>query len=244
MRSAARSGYGGVGDAGARHQYTDAHSRSRVIPAARHRPVSSRDRWSDRYARALGDPATPSLVARRAPSAWVLARCLELPAHQLIVDVAGGDGRHALALAERGRRVLVVDFVEGAVTAAVGAGQLFAATGTGAVLGLVADAGAPPLAAGSLDALLVTNFLDRALFPHLASLLRRGGTLVAETFTVEHLALAEARRIPSPRSPEHLLQRGELRSLVAPLAVVAYREGLVRDAAGERVAAGVVAVRG
>jgi SAM-dependent methyltransferase len=243
VRSAARSGYGGVGDAGARHQYTDAHFRSRVIPAARPRPVSSRDVWSDRYARALGDPGAPSLVARRAPSAWVLARCLELPAEHLIVDVAGGDGRHALALAERGRRVLVVDFVEGAVAAA-GAGQLFAARGTGAVLGLVADARALPLAAASLDALLVTNFLDRALFPHFASLLRRGGTLVAETFTVEHLALAEARRIPSPRSPEHLLQRGELRSLVAPLAVVAYREGLVRDAAGERVAAGVVAVRG
>jgi SAM-dependent methyltransferase len=111
------------------------------------------------------------------------------------------------------------------------------------VLGIVADASALPFAPGTLDSLLVTNFLDRRLFPHFAALLRPGGALVAETFTVAHLALAEARRLPSPRSPAHLLETGELRSLVAPLQVVAYHEGVVRDEGGERVAAGVVAVR-
>lgn len=208
--------------------------------------MSSRARWTDRYARARGDATGPSLAQRRAPSAWVVARCLELPPDHLVVDVAGGDGRHAAALAARGRRVLVVDFVEAAVAAAVAAGPASAvgADGPGgAVLGMVADAGALPFPPGTLDSLLVTNFLDRRLFPHFAALLRPGGALVAETFTVEHLALAEARRLPSPRSPAHLLETGELRSLVAPLQVVAYHEGVVRDEGGERVAAGVVAVR-
>lgn len=197
--------------------------------------ASDRARWTDRYARALGDPAAPSLVARRAPSAWVVARCLELPAHHVIVDVAGGDGRHARTLAERGRLVVAVDFVEPAVAAA--------RAGRPAVLGVVADAGALPFAPATLDAVLVTYFLERALFPHLAALLRPGGALVAETFTVDHLRLAERGGTPSPRSPDHLLRPGELPALVAPLEVRAYHEGPVRDEAGERVAAGVVAVK-
>ena len=174
-------------------------------------------------------------MARRGPSAWVVARCLELPAHHLIVDVAGGDGRHARALAERGRLVVTADFVEPAVAAA--------RSGSARVLGLVADAAALPFAPGTLDAVLVTYFLERALFPELAALLRPGGALVAETFTVDHLRLAERGGTPSPRSPDHLLLPGELRALVAPLEVRAYHEGPVRDGGGERVVAGVVAVR-
>ena len=174
-------------------------------------------------------------MARRAPSAWVVARCLELPAHHLIVDVAGGDGRHARALADHGRLVVAADFVEPAVAAA--------RAGSARVLGLVADASALPFAPATLDAILVTYFLERALFPHLVALLRPGGALVVETFTVEHLRLAERGGTPSPRSPDHLLRPGELRALVAPLEVRAYHEGPVRDGAGERVVAGVVAVK-
>src|SRR5215207_3948755 len=153
----------------------------------------------------LPAPAAPSLVARRAPSAWVVARCLELPAHHLIVDVAGGDGRHARALAERGRLVVAADFVEPAVAAA--------RAGSAGVLGLVADAAALPFAPVSLDAILVTYFLERTLFPHLAALLRPGGALVTETSTVDHLRMAERGGTPSPRSPDHLLQPGELPAL-------------------------------
>jgi hypothetical protein len=200
--------------------------------------LSSRARWTDRYARALVDPEAPSLVGRRPPSAWVLARCLELPAHHLIVDVAGGDGRHARALAEHGRVVVVADFVAAAVAAAR-AGS----AASGRVLALVADAAALPFAPATLDAILVTNFLERALFPYFAELLRPGGALVAETFTVDHLRLADRGGTPSPRSPDHLLRPGELPTLVAPLEVRAYREGPVREGEGERVVAGIVAVK-
>lgn len=196
-------------------------------------PEDDRARWARRWAESAASP--DAAAPPRAPSAWVLERLLELPPEALVVDLACGDGRHAAPLAAAGRRVLAVDFVESAVRAAV-------ARGAGA--GLVADLAALPLAPGSLDAVLVVNFLDRALFPAIAGLLRPGGALVYETYVRDHLALAAAGRARAPRNPAYALEAGELPALVRPLRVVAAREGLVRDDAGERCVASVVAVRG
>jgi len=169
------------------------------------------------------------------PSAWVVERCLALPANAVIVDLAAGLGRHALPLAARGRRVIAVDYVEGAVSAAARANPRIAA--------VVADAWSLPFAEASLDAVLTVNFLERTLFPSLVRLLRPGGRLIAETYTVSQRSLVEAGRARGPRNPAYLLAAGELRGLVAPLAVLDYREGLVTDDAGERYVASVVAER-
>ena len=183
-----------------------------------------RQRWDQRYA--------ADLRLARAPSAWVVEHCLALPADAVVVDVAAGSGRHARALAERGRRVVAVDFVERAVRAACA---------TPGVWGVVADAARLPFADGSLDAILVVNFLDRALIATFARLLRPRGVLVAETYTLEHRALVDAGRARAPTNPAYMLEPGELPRLVDPLAVVASREGVVRDEAGERHVASVVA---
>ena len=183
-----------------------------------------RQRWAERYA--------TDLRLSRAPSAWVVDHCLALPPDAVVVDLAAGSGRHARALAERGRRVVAVDFVERAVRAACA---------TPGVWGVVADAAGLPFADGSLDAILVVNFLDRALVPTFARLLRPRGVLVAETYTLGHRALVDAGRSRAPTNPAYMLAPGELPRLVAPLEVVAAREGLVRDAAGERYVASVVA---
>jgi tellurite methyltransferase len=185
-----------------------------------------RHRWEERYA-ARSVQETP-------PSAWVLARCLELSPDALIVDVAGGLGRHARPLARVGRRVACVDFVEHAVAEAKRAEPC--------VLGVVAEAAALPFADAALDALLVVNFLERALFPRLRALLRPGGALIVETYTVAHRELVESGRARGPRNPAYRLAPGELLRLIAPLRVVAAHEGLTEDAAGVRYVAGVVAV--
>jgi SAM-dependent methyltransferase len=194
--------------------------------------AADRDRWERRWTEALVERAAAARA--HAPSAWVVARALELPADALVVELACGDGRHARALAAAGRRVLAVDFVERAVRAAAA---------TRGVHGVVADAGRLPFAPGTLDAIVLVNFLDRALFPTLAALLRPGGALVYETYTRAQLALAAAGRAPAPRSARYLLEPGELPALVSPLAVTARREGLVVDDAGERCVSSVVAVR-
>jgi SAM-dependent methyltransferase len=193
-----------------------------------------RARWQTRYS-----GATPETAEVRAPSAWVIEQCLALPGGFLLVDVAAGLGRHAVALAERGRRVVALDFVEDAVRVAVRRAWGV----SGEVWALVADAGALPFADGSVDAILTVNFLDRALFPTFARLLRPGGRLVVETYTHRHADLVSEGRARAPRNPAYMLEPGELPRLVAPLRVVASREALVNDDAGERWVASVVAER-
>jgi SAM-dependent methyltransferase len=185
-----------------------------------------RARWEARYADGGHTDG--------APSEWVIQQCLALPASHVIVDVAAGQGRHARALARAGRTVVAIDLIERAVRTAVR---------EPGVSGVVADTTALPLRAGSLDLILCTNYLDRHLFDVFKVLLRPGGSLVYETYTVEHVALVERGEARGPRDPAYLLGVGELRRLVAPLTIVAEREGLVRDGAGRRACASILARR-
>lgn len=149
--------------------------------------------------------------------------------------MAGGEGRHAAAIAELGHRVVLVDFAEVAVRLALRRAP--------EILAVVADVSALPLRAGVFDCLVVTNFLDRDLIPAFVALLRPGGSLVYETYTTDHVALVAAGLARSPRSARYLLRPGELRELVAPLTIVAYREGDIEDEAGRRACASVHALR-
>lgn len=171
----------------------------------------------------------------RAPSAWVIERCLAMTRDALFLDVAGGTGRHAVALAREGRSVVVMDIVFAAVRAASMRHPRISA--------VVADVRACPLRAASVDAIVCVSFLDRSLFPLFATLLRAGGTLVYETFTRDHLDVVARGHARGPRSLEYLLSPGELRTLVMPLDVREYDERLVIDDAGERHVARVVATK-
>jgi SAM-dependent methyltransferase len=185
--------------------------------------------WEARYAQREPD------ADDRAPSEWVVRQCLALPRDAIILDVAGGTGRHAAPLASRGRTVVVVDFIPRAVRAARLRHQ--------AVLATVADVAQLPIRDASVHAVICVNFLDRTIFEALARVLRPGGALVYETFTRHHLKLVESGRAHGPRTTAFLLADGELRGLVEPLTVLDYAEGLVVDDAGERHVARVVAVK-
>jgi len=157
-------------------------------------------------------------------------------ARSLVCDVAGGTGRHAVALAAKGHRIVLVDFVAAAVTVATRRSPN--------VHGVVADVRSLPLKEGMFDGVVVTNFLDRDLIPALLALLKPAGHLLYETYTTEHAALVAAGLASAPRSARFLLKPGELRTLVAPLTILDYREGDIEDEAGRRACASVHAVRG
>jgi tellurite methyltransferase len=95
------------------------------------------------------------------------------------------------------------------------------------------ETGAVQLGEALYDVVVVVHYLHRALFPALRAALAPGGVLVYETFTV-----AQASR-GRPTNPAFLLEPGELPRLVAPLVVVAAREGDFDD----RMVSSVVAVR-
>ena len=129
------------------------------------------------------------------PSDWVVRWTPLLPPAAQVLDVACGHGRHVHWLAAAGHRVTAIDR-DPALLAPL----------AGLATTLVADLEADPwpLPGRRFDAVVVTNYLWRALFPALKAAVAPGGLLIYETFAQAHAALGR------PRRPEFLLNPGEL----------------------------------
>jgi SAM-dependent methyltransferase len=154
------------------------------------------------------------------PSAWVRRFTPLLQPGSRVLDLACGGGRHVQWLANQGHAVTGVDR-DAAALARV------QATVPGAEL-LQADveAGPWPLAGRAFDAIVVTNYLWRPLFPALLASLAEGGVYLHETFADGH------QHIGRPSRPDFLLQRGELLRVCAGLRVLAYEDGYEAPADG------------
>ena len=129
-----------------------------------------------------------------------------------VLDLACGSGRHARFLASRGFRVCAVDRDRQALdTLADFAG----------ITTQMADLeeGPWPLAGRQFDAVIVTNYLHRPLFPRILDVVSPTGLLVFETFA------AGNERFGRPSNPDYLLRPGELLDLArGRLQVVAYED--------------------
>jgi 2-polyprenyl-3-methyl-5-hydroxy-6-metoxy-1,4-benzoquinol methylase len=172
---------------------------------------------------------------RMRPSTWFVWHAHRISPGRRVVDLACGEGRHALAAAELGARVLGID--RDPVVLASARKQAALAGVSVQWMELDLDREWPEL--GVFDAVLVFNYLDRAKMPRILQLVAPGGLLIMETFL-------EAQREAGwgPTSSAHLLRPGELARLVAPLKVVHGREALETvDAEHWRAVASVIATR-
>ena len=162
-----------------------------------------------------------------APSAWVQRWAGSLAPGARVLDLACGSGRHLVWLAARGLQVTGVDRDAAAVEPLRARAEI-----------VVADLenGPWPLPGRRFDAVVVTNYLWRALWPQIVASVAEGGRLVYETFMRGHEAYGR------PSRPEFLLEPEELLQAVAPLSVVAYEAGLLE--APTRLVQRVCAVRG
>ena len=81
------------------------------------------------------------------------------------------------------------------------------------------------MGARAFDGVVVTNYLHRPLFPHLAGALAPGGVLLYETFGISN------ERFGKPSNPNFLLRPGELLEFAAAhdLQVLAYACGEVAE---------------
>lgn len=190
------------------------------------RVARDRMKWEELYATG----ARPD----RPPSAWIAETLAAMPNELSLIDVAGGTGRHAIPAAQGGRQVVLVDFVERAVERARQRAPLH---------GVVAEVAHLPFRESTFGIVLVTNFLVRSMIPAFVGLLIPNGFLLYETYTMDHQTLVERGLARGPTSAEFLVQRDELRDLVAPLTVLEYWEGEVEDAAGRRCCARLLAQR-
>lgn len=150
-----------------------------------------------------------------APSPWV-ARWLPVAPAGEVLDLACGRGRHARLAAALNHPVLAVDRDPGALLDAAGESIVTQC------IDLEGEGAAWPFDAARFVAVIVTNYLHRPLFAHLAAALQPGGMLIYETFALGNEAYGK------PSNPAFLLAPGELLDMARKhcLHVLAYEDGV------------------
>ena len=158
-----------------------------------------------------------------APSDWIQRFSHLVPSGASVLDVASGAGRHSRWFASRGARVTAIDRDAAALQ------------GLDAVARVVCadiENGPWPLPGETFDALVITHYLWRPLWPVLMGSLKPGGLLLVETFALGH------GRWGRPRNPDFLLRAGELLELPQALKlsdqlhILAYEDGLLGGGLG------------
>ncbi|WP_418315284.1 class I SAM-dependent methyltransferase [Piscinibacter sakaiensis] len=160
-------------------------------------------------------------------SDWVIRWSAALPAGSTVLDLACGSGRHVRVLAQRGLAVTAVDRDAQAVA------PLRELPGVAEVIVADLENEPWPLPGRRFDAVVVTNYLWRELWPKLVESLAPGGLLIYETFSIDQASIGK------PSNPAFLLRHGELLELSHGLRVLGYEDGFVAqpDRFVQRIAA-------
>ncbi len=168
------------------------------------------------------------------PSPWVTRWAHLLVPGGQVLDLACGAGRHAHWLATQGMRVTALDR-DAAALSALRAHWPASAPHPANVIEADVEGGPWPLAGRQFDAIVVTNYLWRALWPNLLAALAPGGVYIHETFAHGNASVGK------PSRPDFLLQPGELLQTCATLRTIAYEDGFCAEPA--RYVQRIIAVR-
>ncbi len=186
-----------------------------------------------------GTSATRGPIAsgcRESPAEWLVEHAALLRGGGRALDVACGDGRNALYLAQLGYMVDAIDVSDVAIGALRRAVQQRGLAMT--IAPRVVDLEREPLPAGPYDVIVTLNFLQRDLFGPLQDALAPGGLLLYET-----LGQAHVDELGNDFNPDFLVAPGELLAAFDGLEVVAQREGVVERSGAPRGVASLVARR-
>ena len=151
-------------------------------------------------------------------SPWVARWSHLLQPGASVLDIACGSGRHMKCLANLGHQVTGIDRSPEA---------LLEAASYGATVLADIENGPWPLMNGrnvqQFQALVVTNYLWRPLFPVMAESVAPGGFLIYETFSQGQETVGK------PSRPDFLLQAGELLARFPGFRVIAFEEGFLEN---------------
>jgi SAM-dependent methyltransferase len=161
-----------------------------------------------------------------APSPWVQRWSALVPSGATVLDVACGGGRHLRWFEQRGCSVTGVDRDAAAVEPLRDVAEIVVAD---------LEGGPWPLPGRRFGAVVVTNYLWRALLPTIVASVADGGVLIYETFAVGNATVGK------PANPDFLLRPGELIDASRGLRVIGYEDGFL--AAPDRFVQRIAAVR-
>ena len=164
-------------------------------------------------------------------SNWVSENYKFIKKKGLVLDLACGSGRHGRLLLEKGFDVVFLDrdtsqldWAPEPFRSQVIKHDLEAGTSWG-------------FSSCSFDAVVVTNYLYRPIFPDLLSIIDEGGVLIYETFSKGNEIYGK------PTNPNYLLEPEELIDLVRPsMRLISFKEGYSNEGK-ESITQKIVAVK-
>jgi tellurite methyltransferase len=158
------------------------------------------------------------------PSRFLMAYAhllLDKPLPSPVMDLACGDGRNGLFLAEHGLRVIFCDRSESALgEVKQGASRLGLSVETWQ---LDLETETKVLPEDRFGAIVIFRYLHRPLIPEIKASLKKNGLLIYETFT------GSQPQFGRPRNPDYLLQPGELLDRFSSWQLIHYFEGVKQD---------------
>jgi SAM-dependent methyltransferase len=182
-------------------------------------------KWDERYQR-------PGYWAGAEPEAILREVVPLLPVRGRALELAMGEGRNAVWLAQQGWRVTGVDQAapgldkaealareRGVNTWRASATNPLTAPRQAGVVLFQRDLEETALRPGTFDLVVVVRFMLRSLMPRIAAAVGPRAFLLYETYTTEQLRFEGG-----PRNREYLLEPGELRETFRSLDVLFYRE--------------------
>ena len=186
--------------------------------------LNDQSRWDKRHAEFRSEAPSRFLTEILESGSWEIKRGRAL-------DLACGQGRHALYLAAKGFEVVAIDVSP----AALARGQQRAKERSLTVSWQKADLAQICLAENSFDLIVNCNYLERSLIPHMQAALKKGGHVIFETYLIDQ------REIGGPKNPDYLLGHNELLHRFRDFRVLCYREGFFPDGGEPAFRAGLLA---
>ncbi len=149
------------------------------------------------------------------------------------LDIAAGEGRNAVFLAQQGFDVDAVDISEKGLWKAR---KLATEMGVKIHTSL-ADLDAYKIEKEKYDLIADFYFLRRSLIPQIKKGLRKGGWVIFETYILEQRNIGAE----GPKDPKYFLKPNELLRLFKDFHILYYREGIFKEGGRRKAVASLIA---
>ena len=186
---------------------------------------ADKKRWDKRFGRkefALG----------KEPNPFLKKHIYLLPKGKAL-DMATGEGRNAVFLAQNGFEVDAVDISEKGLRKA----RKLAREKGVKVNALLVDLDHYQIERERYDLIANFYFLKRRLIPKIREGLKKGGKVIFETYLLEHRKLATG----GPKQAKYFLKPNELLRLFKDFRILFYREGIIREGGKRKAVASLIA---
>jgi tellurite methyltransferase len=182
-------------------------------------------RWNDRFGR-------EEFAFGKEPNPFLKKHIRLLPKGKAL-DIASGEGRNAVFLAQHGFEVDAVDISEKGLKKA----RKLAREKGVKINTFPVDLDQYQIEKGRYDLIANFYFLRRRLIPRIKKGLKKGGKVIFETYLLEHRTLGTG----GPKQAKYFLKPNELLGLFKDFRILFYREGIFKEGGRKKAVASLIA---